>query len=431
MLQAIKNIFGSDRPAPVRVEPTMGGGPTPSAEMAESGVQHPEQWLVTSIGGRSYAGKRVTEASALTVSAVTACVRILTGTYAMTPLIYYRRTGEASRERAVDDPIYALFHDAPNGYQSAFAYKELQLADILLAGKHVAWVSRDRRQVVTGLTRLEPSSHRLAWQWDRRDGYTLFHDVTLPDGSTGRFSGRDIWYVPGFTRDGLTGLNPLRVMKDVIGTSLATGEHAAKFFANGAQPGVTINAPEGVKIDAEQKRQMKSDWNDLHQGAGNAHKVAVLDQGMEAATLTIDNEKSQFNETRTFQVGDVARAFGVPPHLIGELSKATFSNIEQQSLEYVIYHMGPHYARFAGAANLAFAAPGHFLEFLVDALVRGDIKTRTEAQKMQREAGVLNADEIRAMNNMNPIGGPAGQTYLRPANMVPADSPAPGQEQNR
>ncbi|EHM01414.1 phage portal protein, HK97 family [Acetobacteraceae bacterium AT-5844] len=357
----------------------------------------------------------------LTLPAVLQALRVLCGVFAMCPLHYYRETA-TGRERAKDDPLYALFASNPNQVQTAFGFKELLLGDVLLAGRFAAWTSRDRLQTPTALTRLDPLQVVPAQFFSRSEGVSMFFDATLPDGTHGRFPSRDVWHVAGMGR-GLTGLNPVEFMRDALGSAISTGEYAGKFWANDAKPNVVLTAPKETKISREDKAALRQDWDALHAGSGRAHGTAVLDQGLEPKFLSHDNQASQFLETRTFQVLEVARIWGVPPHLLFELSRATFGNIEQQSLEFVIYHLGPHFERIAQAATKAFAAPGHWYEFLPDALVKGDLKSRMEAYWLQRQMGIANADELRARDNQNPIGGAAGTEYWRPSNMTLAGTP--------
>jgi HK97 family phage portal protein len=411
---------GSALPPRARVEPTLAA----SAVSPSSGVQHPEQWLTNSYGSRSAAGQVVTEATAMTLPAVMQALRILCGVFAITPLVYYRQDG-SGKTRAVDSPLFRLFHDQPNKINSPFAFKELLLADVILAGNYYSWVSgRDPLQRPHCLTRLEPGLVNPVKSWDREQGYEKFFDASLPDHSHGRFSSREIWHVPGFTRDGLVGQPALRYMREAIGGALGKQDFANRFFANDAKPSVVLTTSQ--KVAKPDKDMIKADWNDRFGGSSRAHGVAVVDQDLKPLFLSTDNEKSQLIESRTFDILDVARCFGVPPHLLFELSKATFSNIEHQSLEFVIYHMMPHYERVSGAANMAFAEPGCFFEFMPDALLKGDTEKRWAAYKSARETGVLNADEIRSRENLNAIGGEAGTTYLWPANMMPAgERPAP------
>lgn len=408
-----------------RLEPTLAAPSAVGAAAAipDSGVRSPEPWFLNGFGRVSSAGIRVSEREAMTLPAVLQAVRVLSGVFAMTPLHYYTPTDQG-RERAKDDPLYRLFHRRPNGTQSAFAFKELLLSDILLAGNFYAYVSRDLMQRPIALTRLNPLTVVVSHAFDRNRGETLFYDATLPDGTHERFSARDVWHVAGMTRNGLYGLNPVDYLRDAFGSAIATGEYASRFWANDAKPAVVLSTKERVK--QEDKRAIRQDWENLHGGVVNAHGTAILDQDLKPLFLSHDNEKSQFVDTRIFQTVEVARALGVPPHLLFELSRSTNNNIEHQSLEFVTYHLGPHYERVASAATRDFAEGEGYFEFLTDALVRGDIKTRWEAYKAQRDTGVVNADEIRDRENMNRIGGRAGEERWRPVNMaISGSDPTP------
>lgn len=372
--------------------------------------------------GRHGTRVAVNERTTMSLPAVLRALETLTSVFAMTPMVYYSRDGEG-RERAEDSALYELFHDRPNDSQSIFLYKEVLLGDILMTGAAANYVHRDGMFKPKALSRLNPRAVAPASFWNREDGLELFYDAQLPDGSSGRFSRTDIWHIPGFSRDGLMGVNRVKLLDDMLGAAVAAGEYSRHFFENNAQP-ATILKYEG-KVKPEDKAKIKLDWKRMFSGPRHAGEVAVADQGMDVKTLGATNRDSQFVEVRQFNVVEVARAFGVPPHLLFELSKATFSNIEQQSLEFIMYSMQPHYERIASAATHYFAERGHFFEFLPDALLKGDIKTRWEAYKAAREAGVLNADEIRKKENMKPIGGPAGEQRWRPANMAVSGEPNP------
>jgi len=373
-------------------------------------------------GGRAGGRVSVNERSAMSLPSVLRALEILTGVFAMTPMIYYRRNGDG-RVRADSSPLYDLFHNRPNDVQPIFQFKEVLLGDMLMAGGFATFVHRDGMFRAKSLSRLDPRMVLPAQHWDRADGLELFYDAQLPDGSNGRFTRTDIWHVPGFSRDGLMGINRVRLLDDMLGSAVAAGEYARHFWENNAQPSTMLYAK--GKVKPEDKAQIKFDWKRMFSGPRNAGEVAVLDQEMEAKTLGSTNRDSQFIEARQFNVVDVARAFGVPPHLLYELSRATFSNIEQQSLEFIMYSMMPHYERVASAATHYFAESGHFFEFLPDALLKGDVKTRWEAYKIGREIGVLNADDIAKRENMTPIGGAAGEERWRPANMAISGEPNP------
>lgn len=373
-------------------------------------------------GTRGGSGVLVNEATSMSLPAVLRALEIVTGVFAMTPMLYYRREGDG-KVRADKSQLFTMFHDRPNDVQSAFLFKEVLLGDMIMAGGFANFVHRDGAFRPKSLSRLDPRMVQPRKFWDRQDGLELFYDVQLPDGSSGRFTRTDVWHVPGFSRDGVLGVNRIRLLDDTLGSAIAAGEYARHFWENNAQP-ATILHTKG-KVDPEDKRKIKFDWKQMFGGPRKAGEVAVLDQDLEAKLLGATNRESQFVEVRAFNVVEVARAFSVPPHLLYELSRATFSNIEQQSLEFIMYSMMPHYERVASAATHYFAEPGHFFEFLPDALLKGDVKTRWEAYKAAREAGAMNADEIRKRENMQPIGGLAGEEYWRPANMAVSGQPNP------
>lgn len=398
-------------PAAARVEPPVSA--------ASSDVQSENQWRGLVAGGVSKAGIRVTESTALSVPATLQALRILSGVFAMTPLHMYRQT-ENGRARASNRPEERLLSRQPNQHQSAFDFFELLMQDLMLAGNFYAYVSRGFRGQVIALTRLKPSSVIVAEYFDRSEGQILFYDATLPDGTSERFAARDIWHVKGMSRDGLSGLSPLRYARDAIGGAIATGDHTARFWQRGGRPSTVLTT--SSKVSPEDKAKLRGDWNKLYAG-NDAEAVAVLDQDLKAEFLSHDLKSSQYLETRQFQVVDLARVWGVPPHLIFDLSRATFGNIEQQSLEFIIYHLGPHYQRVAQAATRQFAEEGFYFEHLTDALVRGDLKSRMEAYWLQRQMGLANANELRRRENMNDIPGDAGGDYWRPSNMAVAGDP--------
>jgi HK97 family phage portal protein len=388
----------------------------PPVRADASNVQSESQWSNGFFTGAapSLSGVNVSEKTALSIPATLQALRILTGVYAMTPLPYYRR-GENGRERQDDLAEAVLFRSAPNSHQTPFAFMELQMGDIMLAGDFYAYISRDASGRPVALTRLKPGSVVIAEYFDRAEGTILFYDATLPDGSHERFPARDILHIPGFGRNGLHGLNPIRYARDALGATIATSRHASRFWSKGGRPSTVLSTSQ--KVSAEDKGRIRTDWERLHSG-GDGSQVAVIDQDLTASFLSHNMKDSQFLETREFQVVDLARIWGVPPHLIFDLSRATFSNIEQQSLEFVIYHLGPHYARAAQAITKAFARPGHYYEHMTEALVKGDLKSRMEGYWMMRQMGGINGNELRAKENMPDIPGSAGQEFWRPENMA-------------
>lgn len=396
---------------------TGGGSEAPQATGPLNDLDSETFFNLTGGGGSKVP---INERTTMSLSAVLRALEVATSVFAMTPMVYYRRDGDG-RDRADDSVLFELFHDRPNDSQSIFLFKEVLLGDMLMTGASANFIHRDAIFQPKSLSRLNPRVVTPASFWDREDGLELFYDATLPDGSSGRFTRSEIWHIPGFSRDGLMGVNRIKLLDDMFGAAVSAGQYSRHFFENNAQP-ATVLQYKG-KVNAEDKAKIKWDWKQMFGGPRNAGEVAVADQGMEVNAVGATNRDSQFVETRQFNVVEVARAFGVPPHILFELSKATFSNIEHQSLEFIMYSMMPHYERVASAATHYFAERGHFFEFMPDALLKGDIKTRWEAYKAAREAGALNANEIRRAENKKPIPGPAGEEYWRPANMAISGQP--------
>lgn len=377
----------------------------PTFEAAADGLSDPGGFTFVNIlgGGR---GAPVGEQEAMSSPTVMRALEVLTGLFAMAPLIYYRREGEG-KVRVDDAPQAVMLRTRSNDVQNAFLFKELLLGDLIMTGRFGGYIHRDGLYRPEKLTRVNPHGITPASSWDRSDGLEVFYDTHLPDGTYDRLTRNDLWYVPGFSRDGLVGIDRLKILQDTFQAAAATSAFAARFWENNAQPSTILTAK--AKVEQATKDQMKRDWQSRFAGPRNAGSVAVLDQEMDAKFLAHDNAKSQYVEVRGFYVVEIARAFGVPPHIVFELSRATFSNIEQQSLELILYSMMGHFERVAAAATHQFAEPGHFFEFLPDALLKGDIKSRYEAYSIAIDKGVLNPDEVRDRENLNKR--PGGDKY--------------------
>lgn len=215
----------------------------------------------------------------------------------------------------------------------------------------------------------------------------------------------------------------MRLAREAIGMALATEEYGARFFGNGAKPGGVLEHP--GKLSKEAQDRLRTSWNEMHQGLSKQHRIAILEEGMSYKQIGIPPEDAQFLETRKFQLNEIARIFRIPPHLVGDLERATFSNVEQQSIDFVVHTIRPWLVRWEQAIKLKLFTPTErrrfFAEFVADGLLRGDIKSRYEAYAIGRQNGWLSADDIRELENMNPLPDDTGKVYLVPLNMVPAD----------
>ena len=283
------------------------------------------------------------------MTAVYACVRILSEAVASLPLHLYRFNDARGKEKALAHPLYTLLHDVPNPEMSAFSFRETLMTHLLLWGNGYAQVIRNGRGEVMALYPLMPdrmtvdrdAQGRIVYEYTRSDGDAR----TLGGKSTVRLAPSDVLHIPGLGFDGLVGYSPIAMAKNAVGMGLACDEYGASFYQNGAQPGGVLEHPGVVK----DPKRVRDSWNAIYQGSANAHRIAVLEEGMAYKPITISPEQAQFLQTRKFQIDEIARIFRVPPHMVGDLEKSSFSNIEQQSLEFVKYTLSPWITRWEQA----------------------------------------------------------------------------------
>ena len=363
--------------------------------------------------GTSSSGKSVNERSAMQTTAVYACVRILAETIAALPLHTYRYTANG-KEKAISHPLYYLLHSEPNHEMTSFVFRETLMGHLLLWGNAYAQIIRNGRGTVVGLYPLLPNKVIV----NRNDQGVLYYQYEK-DGQLYFLKNYDVLHIPGLGFDGLIGYSPIAMAKNAIGMAIATEEYGAKFFANGANPGGVLEHPGVVKDPA----RIRESWNAVYQGSGNAHRVAVLEEGMKFQSIGIPPEQAQFLQTRKFQLNEIARIFRIPPHMIGDLDKSSFSNIEQQSLEFVMYTLDPWVVRWEQAIQRALFSENekqqYFVKFNVDGLLRGDYQSRMNGYAVGRQNGWLSSNDIRELENLNRISADdGGDLYLVNGNMT-------------
>ncbi len=373
--------------------------------------------------GGSTSGKAVTERSAMQMTAVYACVRILAESIAGLPLHVYQYNNKGGKEKAAEHPLFFLLHDEPNPEMTSFVFRETLMTHLLLWGNAYAQVIRNGRGEVTALYPLMSSRMRV----DRDETGRLYYEYTRygdeagrPQCETVKLSPADVLHIPGLGFDGLVGYSPIAMAKNAIGMAMACEEFGAKFFANGAAPGGVLEHPGVLKDPA----RVRESWNATFGGSGNANKVAVLEEGMKYTPISISPNEAQFLETRKFQIDEIARIFRVPPHMVGDLEKSSFSNIEQQSLEFVKYTVGPWVTRWEQSLErslLAHAERGRYLiKFNLDGLLRGDYESRMNGYATARQNGWMSANDIRELENMDRISAEeGGDLYLVNGSMTP------------
>jgi len=360
--------------------------------------------------GPTSSGKVVNEKSAMQTTAVYACVRILSETIASLPLHTYQKT-DKGKEKAVDHPLYHLLHDEPNPEMTSFVFRETLMGHLLLWGNAYAQVIRDGRGKVMALYPLMPDKMTV----HRSEGGELYYSYSK-EGQEHILRSFEVLHIPGLGFDGLLGHSPIAMAKNAIGMAIATEEYGANFFNNGANPGGVLEHP-GILKDPERVRKS---WNSVYAGSGNAHKVAVLEEGMSFKPIGIPPEQAQFLQTRKFQLNEIARIFRVPPHMIGDLEKSSFSNIEQQSLEFVKYTLTPWLSRWEMAMKKSLLSPSekkdYFIKHNVEGLLRGDYKTRMEGYSIGIQNGFLSPNDVRELEDLNTIEH--GDVYAVNGNML-------------
>ena len=372
--------------------------------------------------GPTAAGKTVTEKSAMQLTAVYACVRILAEAIAGLPLHLYRRGKNGSKDKAAEHPLYSLLHDEPNPEMTSFVFRETMMTHLLLYGNCYSQIIRDGRGQVAALYPLMPNQMSV----DRDERGQLYYtylrsneEAATMSGSTVYLMPEDVLHVPGLGFDGLVGYSPIAMARNSIGMALACEEYGAKFFANGASPSGVLEHPGTIKDIS----RLRESWNSVYGGSKNAGKVAILEEGMHYAPISISPNEAQFLETRKFQVDEIARIFHVPPHMIGDLERSTFSNIEQQSLEFVKYTLNPWVCRWEQALTRALLSPRekreYFIKFNVDGLLRGDYQSRMNGYAVGRQNGWMSANDIRELENLDRIPAEqGGDLYLVNGNMI-------------
>ncbi|MCL2299876.1 MAG: phage portal protein [Firmicutes bacterium] len=366
--------------------------------------------------GDTLSGQAVNERTAMTVTAVYACVRILAEAIAGLPIHLYRHQPGGGRERVTDHPLFPLLHDAPNSEMTSFVFRETLMAHLLLHGNAYAQIIRDGHGRVLELYPLLPNRMRV----DRDAAGRIFYEYRKGDGAAVPLRREDVLHIPGLGFDGLVGYSPIAMAKNAVGLALATEEFGSTFFGNGANPGGVLESP-GVISDPE---RLKESWHSQFSGA-RAHSIAVLEEGLKYHSIGIPPDQAQFLETRKFQITEIARIFRVPPHMLADLERATFSNIEHQSLEFVKFTLGPWVARWEQALMQALLLPGekreYFIRFNLDGLLRGDYKSRMDGYATGIQNGFLSPDDVRGLEELNPIPGGAGSRYYFNGNMIPIE----------
>ena len=356
--------------------------------------------------GRANSGEQVDEKSAMQIATVYACVRLLAESVAQLPLHLYKVTEPDGQEKANDHPLYKILYREPNPEMTSFSYWEAVMTHLLLWGNSYSQIVRDGKNTVLGLYPLLPENVEID-RTDKGELYYIYHAYTneVP-GETNKdiiFRRDEVLHIPGLSFNGLVGFSPIAMMKNSLGTTMAVEKYGSAFFKNGAQPAGVLQHPNLLKDPEKVRRQ----WNEAYGGAGNAHRVAVLEEGMTYKPISLPPEDSQFLSTREFGVEEICRIFRVPPHMVQDLKRATFSNIEHQSIDFVVHTLDPWLVRIEKAIVKDLLVEDEkdqfFPKFNVDGLLRGDYKSRMDGYSIGISTGIISPNEARRKENMPPL----------------------------
>lgn len=360
----------------------------------------------------TYSGRKVSPAMAMKLTAVFGCVRVLAESVGMLPCFLYQST-DNGRVKAPKERLYSLLYTAPNDYMTPQEFWEYLIASLCLRGNFYAYKVKTLGEVVELLPLLPNSVQpKLDENWNP------VYQVTFPDGSCDVLSQDEIWHVRTFTTDSLVGLSPISYARQAIGLGLATEEHGARLFGNGAVSSGVLQTDQ-VLTDEAYKR-LKENFQEQHQGLSNAHKPMILEMGLKWNQISMSAEDAQFLETRKFQLEEICRIFRVPLHMLQNTDRATFNNIENLGMGFVNYSLVPYLTRIEQRINLGLVNKekrGQFYaKFNVGALLRGDMKSRYESYATGINWGILSPNECRDLEERNPREG--GDVYLTPMNMT-------------
>jgi HK97 family phage portal protein len=403
---------------------------TRSLENPKTPLSNPDAWLFTALGASStFSGANINERTALQISAVFACVRVIAESIGSLPLHVYQRQEPRGREKATKRREYSLLHDAPNDRMTACVFREVMTAHVLLSGNAYALIDLDGAMKTKALWPLSPSNVRVELGGDRSLRYVVRDAITNKEQS---YSYESIIHIPGLSFDGVTGMSPVMLHREGIGLAQALEQFGAEYFGNGTSLSGVLQLKKVLTEDAQ--KRLRNNWTNQHGRPGSRHKVAIAEEGMEFKAIQQQADQAQFIQSRKFQTEEIARVYRVPLHMIGDLERSTNNNIEHQALEFVQHTLRPWLVRWEQELNRKlFPDSQYFVEHNIDGLLRGDFATRMTGFGSGRQWGWLSANDIREKEGMNPLPGEDGDQYLVPANMTtpellanpPKPAPAP------
>lgn len=360
---------------------------------------------------------------------VFSCVRVINDAIATVPLKLYRREGRA-RIEVSDHPLAAVLSDAPNGLQTSVEFRDMLQSHLGLRGNGFAHVRRDNRGHVVAIVPIHPDGLTVRLLDGR-----LYYEGTTLDRRRIIASQDEVLHVRGFGGDGLFGYSPIRECRETVGLALTLGTYSHSLFTKGANPGGVLQLPAGIKLSREAAARLRDSFDASYAGAAKTGRTLLLEDGLTWQRVGLSAVDAQFLELSRFKRSDIAGIFRVPPHMVGDLERATFSNIEQQAIDFVQHCIRPWAERWEARLDHTLLTPaerasGLYIRHNLDGLLRGDQKSRFESYAIGRQWGFLSADDCRMREELEPLPDGKGEIYLQPANMIEAGE-APTAEQSQ
>ena len=392
-------------------------------------LNDPKLWGPFSFPIKSLSGEAVNPATSMQLSPYYACIRNISEDIGKLPLRVYQDVG-LGKSRLPMNSVDQIFNREINAEMTPFTFKQTLMAHALGWGNGYAEIQRNNRGEVVALHPIHPARVTV----ERDDQGEIYYKVfKVPKDTNHRFAGQgeyevlrpdEMFHITGLSGDGLVGYSVAKIAQDSLGTALATQKYGASFFGNGANHGGLLEHPGNLSQEAQDR--LINSWNERHRGANNAHKVAILEEGMKWHATSVPPREAQFVEVRQFQVVDIARWFRMPPHKIQSMESATFSNIEHQSIEYVQDCLMPWLIKFEEEIKRKMLPEANiYAKFGVQSLLRGDAKSRSEYYRTQVNIGAMTPNEVRSYEDMNPMGEEADKLYMQ-SNMATLENISAG-----
>lgn len=362
------------------------------------------------VNGFTSSGYAVTDDTAMRVGAVFACVRILSDSVAVLPFHLYEHDGD-TRKIQYEHSINKIVSRKPNSWMSSYEFKRLIMTHLCFRGNFYGLIVSSIGRVLE-IIPIHPDQMTVS----QKENLQLEYKFTGKSGVTKIFAQKDILHIRALSKDGVTGMSPIQAAREEIGLSAQTTRHGGALFKNGAQVGKVLKHPKTLSEGAANR--LRSNIEDNYSGADNAHKTLLLEEGLDLDEVGMTSQDSQFIETRKFTRSEIAMFFGVPPHMFGDVEKATSwgTGIEQQGIGFLQFTLMPWLVNIEERFWLDLLTDKEseklYFKFNVSAVLRGDFKSRQEGLQIQRRNGVISANQWRAVEEMNPREDPGGDEYI-------------------